>query len=46
MANFNYHNSHITSVEWSRFDSTTLATASGDNQARVLRDNTYQCPLR
>lgn len=34
VAEFKYHNSHITSVEWSRFDSTTLATASADNQVR------------
>lgn len=35
MASFKYHNAPITSVEWSTFDSTTLATASCDNQVAV-----------
>ena len=34
MANFQYHTAPITSIEWSTFDSTTLAATSADDQAR------------
>lgn len=35
VANFQYHTASVTSVEWSVFDSTTLATSSADDQVAV-----------
>jgi hypothetical protein len=35
VANFSYHTAPVTSIEWSLFDSSTLATASADHQAAV-----------
>lgn len=43
MAEFKYHNSHVTSVEWSSFDSTTLATAAADNQVQGLDARACPC---
>ncbi|KAF6264703.1 WD40-repeat-containing domain protein [Scenedesmus sp. NREL 46B-D3] len=35
VSQFNFHRSHITSVEWSPYESSMLATTGGDNQALV-----------
>ena len=35
VAGFSYHTAAVTSIEWSQFDSSTLATASADHQAAV-----------
>ncbi len=35
VANFKYHAAAVTSIEWALFDSSTLATASADNQTAV-----------
>ena len=35
VASFTYHTASVTSVEWSLFDSSTLATAAADHQAAV-----------
>jgi WD40 repeat protein len=35
VANFSYHTAPVTSIEWSRFDSSTLATSAADHQIAV-----------